>query len=62
MMNQKREFWRLTIVMSVFVLLLSMWVGGCQNQTQEQKVEKLIKQLQDPDETVCDSVAGILGK
>tara|TARA_B100000749_G_C18204905_1_gene373551 strand:- start:278 stop:538 length:261 start_codon:yes stop_codon:yes gene_type:complete len=37
----------LTLVMSVFVGLLGMWIGGC--ETQEQKVERLIGELQDQD-------------
>ena len=34
---------RSTTVMFLFVGLVGMWMGGC--ETQEQKVEKLIKRL-----------------
>ena len=37
----------LTLVMFVSVGLLSMWIDGC--ETKEQKVERLIKELQDQD-------------
>ena len=36
---------RSTTVMFLFVWFAGIWMGGC--ETQEQKVEKLIKQLQD---------------
>ena len=36
---------RSTTVMFLFVWFSGIWMGGC--ETQEQKVEKLIKQLQD---------------
>ena len=42
----------LTLVMSVFVGLLGIWICGCETQGQtdrEQKVERLIKELQDQD-------------
>ena len=33
--------------MFLFVGLVGVWISGCENLTQEQKVERLIKQLQD---------------
>ena len=49
----------LTLVMSVFVGLLGMWIGGC--ETQEQKVERLIGELQDQEWSVPSNVAYALG-
>ena len=43
---------RSATVMSVFVGLLGIWICGCETQgqtDQEQKVERLIKELQDQD-------------
>ena len=42
-MNDKKDVLRPTIVMYVFVGLVGMWIGGCESQ--EQKVENLIKKL-----------------
>jgi len=39
----KKDVLRPTIVMYVFVGLVGMWIGGCESQ--EQKVENLIKKL-----------------
>ena len=39
----KKDVLRPTIVMYVFVGLVCMWIGGCESQ--EQKVENLIKKL-----------------
>jgi hypothetical protein len=44
---------RLKPTMFLFVGLVCIWMGGC--QTQEQKVERLIKQLQDADSDVRHS-------
>ncbi len=41
---------RSTTVMFLFVGLVGMWMGGC--ETQKQKVEKLIRQLQDQNAAV----------
>ena len=38
------------VVMFLFVGLIGVWMSGC--QIQEQKVEKLIKQLQEQDVSV----------
>ena len=38
---------KLTTVMFLFVGLVGIWMGGC--ETQEQKVERLIGELQDQD-------------
>ena len=46
-------------VMFLFVGLLGMWMGGC--QTQELKVERLIKALQDQEWEVRASAALALG-
>ena len=40
---------RLTIAMFLSVGLLGMWMGGCGNQTPEQKIERLIEELRDED-------------
>ena len=58
-MNDKKDVLRPTIVMYVFVGLLGMWMGGC--QTQELKVERLIKALQDQEWEVRASAALALG-
>ena len=50
---------RSTTVMFLFVGLFGMWMGGC--ETQEQKVERLIGELQDQDHNVRVSVAWALG-
>ena len=42
-MNDKKDVLRPTIVMYVFVGLVCMWISGCESQ--EQKVENLIKKL-----------------
>jgi hypothetical protein len=42
-MNDKKDVLRPTIVMYVFVGLVGIWIGGCESQ--EQKVENLIKKL-----------------
>ena len=59
-MNNLKSVLRSTTVMFLFVGLLGIWMGGC--QTQELKVERLIKALQDPDEGVRWNVAEALGK
>ena len=51
---------RSTTVMFLFVGLFGIWMGGC--ETQEQKVERLIKQFQDQNENVRQSAAEALGK
>ena len=50
---------RSTTVMFLFVGLFGMWMGGC--ETQEQKVERLIGELQDQDHNVRVSAAWALG-
>ena len=51
---------RLTIAMFLFVRLVCIWVSGC--ETQEQKVERLIKQLQNQHEDVRMNAAEALGQ
>ena len=51
---------RSTTVMFLFVWFAGIWMGGC--ETQEQKVEKLIKQLQDQDPKVRSIITMILEK
>ena len=41
---------RSTTVMFLFVGLVGMWMGGC--ETQKQKVDRLIRQLQDQNAAV----------
>ena len=58
---------RSTTIMFLFVGLVGIWMGGCQAQeqkveTQEQKIERLIKQLQDQNENVRRSAALALGR
>ena len=50
---------RSTTVMFLFVGLFGMWMGGC--ETQEQKVERLIGELQDQDHNVRVSAAWAVG-
>ena len=49
-MNDQKGVLRSATAMFLFVGLFGIWMGGC--ETQEQKVEKLIKQLQDQDVNV----------
>ena len=51
---------RSTTVMFLFVWFAGIWMGGC--ETQEQKVEKLIKQLQDQNVDVRMNTVRALGK
>ena len=51
-MNNLKHVLRSTTAMFLFVGLIGVWISGCKNLTQEQKVEKLIKQLQDQDVNV----------
>ena len=51
---------RSTTVMFLFVWFVGIWMGGC--ETQEQKVEKLIKQLQDQNVDVRMNAVRALGK
>jgi len=53
---------RLTIAMFLSVGLLGMWIGGCGNQTPEQKIERLIEELRDKDWIVRASAAAELGR
>ena len=50
---------RSTTVMFLFVGLVGIWMGGC--ETQEQKVGRLIVELQDQDQNVRVSAAWELG-
>jgi len=59
-MNDLKGILRLTTTMVLFVGLFGIWMGGC--ETQEQKVEKLIKQLQDQDPKVRSIITMILEK
>ena len=52
---------RLTTVMFLFVGLFGIWMGGCGNQTSEQKVERLIKKLQHGNPEVRVNAAEALG-
>ena len=52
---------RLTTVMFLFVGLFGIWMGGCGNQTSEQKVERLIKKLQHENPEVRVNAAEALG-
>ncbi|HIO09361.1 TPA: hypothetical protein EYN09_20810, partial [Candidatus Poribacteria bacterium] len=57
---------RSTTIMFLFVGLVGIWMGGCQTQeqnvdTQEQKIERLIKQLQDQNKDVRIYAAFALG-
>ena len=58
-MNNLKGVLRLTIVIFLLVGLVCIWMGGC--QTQEQKIERLIKQLQDQDSQVRGSAGVALG-
>ena len=51
---------RSTTVMFLFVGLVGMWMGGC--ETQKQKVDRLIRQLQDQYLYVRGNAAEALGK
>ena len=51
---------RLTTVMFLFVGLFGIWMGGC--QIQEQKVERLIKELGNRNEWVHLHAAMALGQ
>ena len=52
---------RSTTVMFLFVGLFGMWMGGC--ETQEQKVERLIGELQDHNVRVSAAWAlGMIGE
>ena len=55
----KKDVLRPTIVMYVFVGLVGMWMGGC--ETQEQKDERLVGELQYQDQNVRVSAAWALG-
>ena len=53
---------RLTIAMFLSVGLLGMWIGGCGNQTPEQKIERPIEELRDEDWIVRADAAAELGR
>ena len=59
-MNNLKGVLRSATAMFLFVGLFGIWMGGC--QTQEQKVEKLIKELQDEDSGVRVNAAWALGE
>ena len=61
-MNNLKSVLRSTTVMFLFVWLVGIWMGGCEKLTQEQKVEKLIKQLQDQNVDVRMNTVRALGK
>ena len=61
-MNNLKSVLRSTTVMFLFVGLVGIWMGGCEKLTQEQKVEKLIKQLQDQNVDVRMNTVRALGK
>ena len=52
---------RSATVMFLFVGLLGIWTGGCEKLAQEQKVERLIKQLGHQKVKVRHHAAEILG-
>ena len=60
-MNNLKGVLRLTTAMFLFVGLFGIWMGGCENRIQEQKVERLIRQLQDRDPNVRGNAAITLG-
>lgn len=60
-MNNQKSVLRLTIAMFLFVGLVGIWMSGCENRIQEQKVERLIRQLQDRDPNVRGNAAITLG-
>ena len=61
-MNNQKSVLRLTIAMFLFVGLVGIWMSGCENRIQEQKVERLIRQLQDRDPNVRGNAAITLGQ
>ena len=59
-MNNLKGVLRSATAMFLFVGLFGIWMGGC--ETQEQKVEKLIKQLRDQNEEVRWDAGYALGQ
>ena len=59
-MNDQKGVLRSATAMFLFVGLFGIWMGGC--ETQEQKVEKLIKQLRDQNEEVRWDAGYALGQ
>ena len=59
-MNDQKSVLRSATVMLLFVGLVGIWMGGCENQ--EQRVEKLIKQLRDQNEEVRWDAGYALGQ
>ena len=59
-MNNLKGVLRSATAMFLFVGLFGIWMGGC--ETQEQKVEKLIRQLQDQDPNVRGRAGYALGQ
>ena len=59
-MNNLKGVLRSATTMFLFVGLFGIWMGGC--ETQEQKIEKLIKQLRDQNEEVRWDAGYALGQ
>ena len=59
-MNDQKGVLRSATTMFLFVGLFGIWMGGC--ETQEQKIEKLIKQLRDQNEEVRWDAGYALGQ
>ena len=56
-MNDQKGVLRSTTTIFLLVGLVGIWMGGCEKLTQEQKVEKLIKKLQEQDVSVRSAKA-----
>ena len=61
-MNDQKGVLRSTTTIFLLVGLVGIWMGGCEKLTQEQKVEKLIKKLQDQNVNVRMNTVRALGK
>ena len=53
---------RSVVVMVLFIGLVGTWMAGCAQEDEDQKVERLIGELQDQDEDVRKHAASALGK
>ena len=61
-MNDQKGVLRSTTTIFLLVGLVGIWMGGCEKLTQEQKVEKLIKKLQDQNVNARMNAVRALGK
>ena len=61
-MKNLKDVLRSTTIMSLFAWLFCIWMSGCENQTHNQKVDRLIRQLQDQDPNVRGNAAITLGQ